>query len=140
MKELSFSSNWGAKECNWYHKHSPGTMSGHIWLQCTELKAWRNRHGTSLAAPVYEVTNTVSSNSSKWIFDTSASSHMIPDRNYSKTFSSVCVNVVLADKTQVDYTDVSSVCHSCRLPSRDVSVALLGHNLFVIRLYQSLYS
>jgi hypothetical protein len=39
--------------------------SGHIWTQCKELKAWRDRNGAEMVAPVQEVANTVSSNSSK---------------------------------------------------------------------------
>jgi hypothetical protein len=31
------SSNSGSKKCNWYPKHSPGTASCHIWIQCKEL-------------------------------------------------------------------------------------------------------
>jgi hypothetical protein len=77
----SSSSNSGGKECNWCCNHSPGTESVHIWTQCTELKARRERHSAKTAAPVHEVANTVSSNSSNWICDTGASSHMTPDRN-----------------------------------------------------------
>jgi hypothetical protein len=46
------SSNSGGKECNWCHKHSPGTASGHIWTQCKQLKVWRDRHGAETAAPI----------------------------------------------------------------------------------------
>jgi hypothetical protein len=134
------SSNSGGKECNWCRKHSPGTASGHIWTQCKELRARRYRNGAEMVAPIQEVTNTVSSNSSKWIFDTGESSHMTPDRNCLQSLSSVRSNVVLADKTQVEYTGVGSVRRSCRLPSRDISVVLLRRILFVPSLQKSLYS
>jgi hypothetical protein len=61
----SSSSNSGGKECNWCRKYSPGTASGHIWTQCKELKARRDRNGAETAARVQEVANTISSNSSK---------------------------------------------------------------------------
>jgi hypothetical protein len=93
-----------------------------------------------MAAPIQEVANTVSSNSSKWIFNTGASSHMTRDRNCFESFSSVRGNVVLADKTQVEYTAVSSVRRSCRLPSGEISVVLLHRVLFVQSLRKSLYS
>jgi hypothetical protein len=60
----SSSSNLGSKECNWGRKNSPVTVSGHIWTQCTDLRARRDRHGAEMAAPVLEVANTVSSKSS----------------------------------------------------------------------------
>jgi hypothetical protein len=88
-KGSSSSSNSGGKECNWYRKHSPGTASGHIWTQCKELKARRDRNGAKTAAPVQEVANTVGSNSSKCIFDNGASSQMTPDSNCFESFSSV---------------------------------------------------
>jgi hypothetical protein len=93
-----------------------------------------------MAAPIQEVVNTVSSNSSKWIFDTSASCHMTLDRNCFESLSSVRRNVVLADKTQVEYTGVGSVHLSCRLPSGDISVDLLHRILLVPSLRKSLYS
>jgi hypothetical protein len=98
-KGSSSSSNSGGKECNWCRKHSPGIASGHIWIQYKELKARRDRNGAETSAPVQEVANPISSNSAQWIFDTSASSHMTPDRNCFESFSSVRGNVVLADKT-----------------------------------------
>jgi hypothetical protein len=100
-KGSSSSSNSGGKECNWYRKHSPSIASGNIWTQWQERNAWRDRNGSETAAPVQEVANTVRSNSSKWIFDTGASSHMTPNRNCFECFSSVRGNVVLADMTQV---------------------------------------
>jgi hypothetical protein len=139
-KGSSSSSNLGSKECNWCRKHSPDTASGHIWTQYKELKAQRDRNGAETAAPVQEVANTVSSNSSKWIFDTGASSHMTPDRNFFESFSSVRGNVVLADKTQVEYPGVGLVRLSCHHPSGDISVGLLPRVLFVPRLRKSLYS
>jgi hypothetical protein len=139
-KDLVSSSNSGGKECNWCRKHSPDTVSGHIWTQCKELKARRDRNGAETAAPIQEVGNTVSSNSSKWIFDTGASSHMTPDRNCFESFSSVQGIVVLADKTQVDYTGVGSVRLSCRLPTGDISVVLLCSIHFVPSLRKSLIS
>jgi hypothetical protein len=63
-KRSSSFSNSGGKECNWCRKHSPGTASSHIWTQCKELTARRDRNGTEIAAPVQEIANTVSSNSS----------------------------------------------------------------------------
>jgi hypothetical protein len=64
-KGPSSASNSGGKECNWCCKHSPGTASSHIETQCKELKAWRDRNGAEMAAPIQEVANTVISNSSK---------------------------------------------------------------------------
>jgi hypothetical protein len=61
----SSSSKSGSKECNWCRPQSPGTACSHIWTLCKELKARRDRNGTETAAPVQEVTNTISSNSSK---------------------------------------------------------------------------
>jgi hypothetical protein len=74
------------------------------------------------------------------MFDTGASSHMTPDRNCFESFSSVRGNVVLADKTQIEYTGVSLVRFSSRLPSGDISVVLLHRILFVPSLRKSLYS
>jgi hypothetical protein len=93
-----------------------------------------------MAAPVQEVANPVSSNSSKWIFDTGTSSHMTPDRKCFESFSSVRGNEVLADKTQVEYTRIGSVSLSCRLPSGDISVVLLRRLNFVLSLWKSVYS
>jgi hypothetical protein len=142
MKKKGFasSSNSGGKECNWYHKHSPVTASGHIWTQCKRLIARRDRNGAETVAHFQEVANTVSANASKWIFDTGASSHMTLDRNCFKSFSSVQGNVVLADKTQVESTGVGSVPLSCRFPSGDISVVLVCHVLYVPSLRKSLYS
>jgi hypothetical protein len=139
-KGSSSSSNSGGKECNWCRKHSPGTACGHIWTQYKELKARRDRNRAEIATPVQEVANTVSSNSSKWIFNTGAFSHITPDRNCFESFSSVRGNVVLADKTQVEYTGVGLGRLSCRLPSGDISVVLLRRSLFVPSLWKSLYS
>jgi hypothetical protein len=47
-KEASTSSNLGSKKCNWGHKHSPGTVSGHICIQCKELKARRHRNSPQM--------------------------------------------------------------------------------------------
>jgi hypothetical protein len=93
-----------------------------------------------MAAPVQQVIHTVSSNSSKWIFDTGASSHMTLDANGFESSSSVQGNVVLTDKTQVEYTGVGLVCISCDLPSGDISVVLLHRVHFVPSLRKSLYS
>jgi hypothetical protein len=136
-KGSSSSSNSGGKECNWYRKHSPGTASGLIWTHFKDLKARRDTTGAEMAAPIQQVANTVSSNSSKWNFDSSASSHMTPDRNCFESFSSVRGNVVLADKTQVQYTSVGMVRLSCGLPSGDISVVLLRRVLFVPSLWKS---
>jgi hypothetical protein len=38
----STSSSSGGKECNWCRKHLTGTASGHIWIQCKDLKARRD--------------------------------------------------------------------------------------------------
>jgi hypothetical protein len=65
---------------------------------------------------------------------------MTPDRDSFESFSSVRGNRVLADMTQVEYTSVSSVSFSCRLPSRDISVVLFHRVLFVPGLRKSLYS
>jgi hypothetical protein len=91
-------------------------------------------------APVQEVANTVSSNSSKWIFDSRTSADMTPDRNCIESLSSVRGNVVLGDKTQVEYTGVGSVRLSCCLPTGVISVVLLHRVLFVSSLRTSLYS
>jgi hypothetical protein len=139
-KGSSSSSNSGGKECNWCRKHSPSTASSHLWTQCKELKAQRDRNGAETGAHIQDVANTVRSNSSESIFDTGASSHMTPDRNCFESFSSVRSNVVLADKTQVEYTGVGSVHCSCRHSSGDISVVLLHHVLFVKSLRRSLYS
>jgi hypothetical protein len=64
-KESSSSSNSGGKEYNWCRKHSLGTASGHIWTQYKDLRARRDRNRAETRAPVQEVANTVSSNSSK---------------------------------------------------------------------------
>jgi hypothetical protein len=98
-KASSSSSNSGNKECNWCRQHSPGIASGHIWTQCQELKVQRDRNGAEMVAPIQKFANAVSSKSSKWIFDTGASSHMTPDRNCVESFSSVRGNVLLAHKT-----------------------------------------
>jgi hypothetical protein len=92
-----------------------------------------------MAAPIQKVANTISSNSSKWIFDTGASSQMTPHRNCFKSFSSVRDNVILADKTQVEYTGIGSVRLSGHLPSGDISVVLLHRVVFVRSLRKSLY-
>jgi hypothetical protein len=131
-KGSSSSSNSGSKEYNWYRKHSPGTASSHIWTQCKELNARRDRNGAEMAAPVQEVANTVRSNSSKRIFHTGAFSHMSPNKTCFESFSSVQGNVVLADKTQVEYTGAGSVRLSCHLLSRDFSIVLLHRILFVL--------
>jgi hypothetical protein len=65
---------------------------------------------------------------------------MTPDRHCFESFSSVLGNVVLADKSQVEYTGVGSVCQSCRLPSGDISVVLLHRIVFVLSLRKSLNS
>jgi hypothetical protein len=93
-----------------------------------------------MAAPVQEVANTVSFNSSKWIFDTSASSHMTRDRNWFQSVSLVRRIVGLTDKTELEYTSVGSVRLSCHLLSGDISVVLLRGVLFVPSLWKSLYS
>jgi hypothetical protein len=93
-----------------------------------------------MVAPIQKVTNTVSSNSSKSIFDISTSSHLTPDRNCFESFSSVRGNVVLADNTQVEYISVGSVHLSYGLPSGHISIALLGHLHFFPSLLKSLYS
>jgi hypothetical protein len=65
---------------------------------------------------------------------------MTPDQNCFKSVSSVRGNVVHADKTQVEYSDVGTVSLSCRLPSENISVVLLRRVLFVPCLQKSLYS
>jgi hypothetical protein len=65
---------------------------------------------------------------------------MTPDKNCFESFSSVGGNVVLADKTQVEYTGIGSVHLSYRLPSGDISIVLLYRFLFVPSLRKSLYS
>jgi hypothetical protein len=57
-KGSSTSSNSGDKGCNWYRKHLSGTASGHIWTQCKEPKAPRDRNVAETAALVQEVGNT----------------------------------------------------------------------------------
>jgi hypothetical protein len=61
---FSSSSNSGGKQCNWSRKYSPGTAVGHIWTLLNELTAQRDQNAAETAAPIQEVTNTVSSNSS----------------------------------------------------------------------------
>jgi hypothetical protein len=97
-KESPSPTNSGSKVCNSYPKHSPGTRSTNIWIQLKELKIWIDGNGTNIVAAVQEVANTVSSKSSKWIFETGASSYMTSDRNCFESFSSVVGKVVLADK------------------------------------------
>jgi hypothetical protein len=65
---------------------------------------------------------------------------MTADSNCFESFSSFRGNVVLADKTQIEYTGVGSVRISCHLPSGDISVVLLSRVLFVPSLRKSLYS
>jgi hypothetical protein len=65
---------------------------------------------------------------------------MSPDKNCFESFSSVRGNVVLADKTQVEYTGVGLGRLSCPLPSGGISVVLLRRVLFVPSLRKSLYS
>jgi hypothetical protein len=62
------------------------------------------------------------------------------DRNCFESFSSVRSNVVLTDKTQVEYTGIGSVSHPCHLSSGYISVVLLYRVLFVPSLQKSLYS
>jgi hypothetical protein len=92
-----------------------------------------------MVAPIQEVTNSVGSNSSKLLFDTSTSSHKTPDTNCFKSFSSVRGNVVLADKSQIEYTSVGSVHLSSHLPNRDISVVLLCCVHFIPSLQKSLF-
>jgi hypothetical protein len=86
-----------------------------------------------MVALIEEVANTVIFNSSKWIFDSGTCSYMTPARNDFKSFSSVQDNVVLADKTWVEYTGVGSVHLSCPLWRRDNSLILL---CYVSRMFQ----
>jgi hypothetical protein len=65
---------------------------------------------------------------------------MTSDRNYFESFSSVQGNIILANKTQVEYTDIGSIHLSCHLPSRDISIVLLHRILFFPSLQKSLYS
>jgi hypothetical protein len=89
MTESLSSSNSGNKESNWYHKHLSGTGSSNIWILYKQFKVLKDRNGTKMAAPIKEVTNTISFNMSKWMFDTGTSSHMIQYRNCFKLFLSV---------------------------------------------------
>jgi hypothetical protein len=136
----SASSNSGGKECNWYHKHSPGTAAAHIWIQYKELNARSDRNGAKMAAPIQEVANTVSFNSSTWIVDTGAYSHTTPNRNCLESFSSVRGKIVYPDKTQVDSTGVGLVRLPYCLPSGDISVVLLHRVLIVPSVQTALYS
>jgi hypothetical protein len=65
---------------------------------------------------------------------------MNPDRNCFESFLSVRGNVVLVDKTQIEYTGVGTVRLSCSLPSGDISVVLLCRVVCVPSLLKSLYS
>jgi hypothetical protein len=65
---------------------------------------------------------------------------MTPDRKYFELFSSVRGNVVLAAKTQVEYTGIGLVRHSYYLPSGAISIVLLSRILFDPSLRKSLYS
>jgi hypothetical protein len=136
----SSSSNLRAKECNWYPKDSLGIASGHICTACQELKVRSDRISVEMAAPIQEVANTVSSHSSKWIFDTAVSSHISPDRNCFESVSSVRGNVVFADKIQVEYTGISYVRLACLHPGGDMFSVLLQCLPLVPSLWKSLYS
>jgi hypothetical protein len=136
-KGSSSFSNSGGTEYNWCRKRCPGIWSGQIWIQYKELKARRDRNGAETSAPVQKVTITVSPNSSKWIVDSGASSHMTPDRNCFESFLSVRGNVLLPDKTQVEYTGVGSVRLSGCVPSRQISVLLWRRVPFVPSLRKS---
>jgi hypothetical protein len=113
-------------------------VSVYISPPCTELKAQRDINGAEMVGPVQEVANTIRSNTSKWIFDTSASSQMTPDRNCFESFSSVRSNILLADKTEVEYTGIGSVHRSSLRPSGDIVIILLHRILFVPSLWKSL--
>jgi hypothetical protein len=128
----SSSSNSGCKEYHWCWQHSPGTVSIHIWTPFKELKAQRDGNGAEIVAPVQEVAKTVSSNSLKWIFDIGRFPYLTLDRNWFESILSVRSNVILAQKTQVEYTGIGSVCVSGRLASGDISVVLLYSVLFVL--------
>jgi hypothetical protein len=65
---------------------------------------------------------------------------MIPNRTYFEFFLSVPCNIVLANKTQVEYNGLGSVPLPFRLPRRDISVVLLRRDLFIPSLRKSLYS
>jgi hypothetical protein len=93
-----------------------------------------------MAAHISDVSNTVSSNSSKWNIETDTSPHMTPDRNSVKSFCSDRGNVFHANKTQVEYTGVGSVHLLWVLPSEDMSVLVLCRVRFVPSLEKSLNS
>jgi hypothetical protein len=88
-------------------------------------------------AHVQEVANTLSSNLSKWIFTTGASSHMSLDRNCFESLSSVRCNLVLAYKTPVKYTGISSLSYSNYLPSGDIAGVWLCRS-YLFQVYRSL--
>jgi hypothetical protein len=93
-----------------------------------------------MESPIQDVANTVRSNCSKWIFDTSASSHMPPVRNWFESGSSDRGNVGWADMIQVEYTGLGLVFLRCRLPSGDISGVLVRGVLCVPSLWKCLYS
>jgi hypothetical protein len=130
QKRSSYSSNAGSKECDWCRRHSPGTAFGHIWIQCKELNARGDRNGSKPVAPIQQVANTESSNPSNWFFDTGESCHRTLGRNCFKSVSSVQGNIVLADKTKVEYTGISSVRCSHRLPSGEYFCCLVASSSF----------
>jgi hypothetical protein len=137
QKGSFISCNLGSKKCHWCYKHSLGTGSGHIYTLCTELQARRDRNSVKMPASLQDVAITLSSNSSKWIFDTSTSSHMTLDRNWFKSFSSGGSNEVLPDKTLVEYTDLAKFIS---LVIFLVEILLLSYcvTFFVFQLYISL--
>jgi hypothetical protein len=65
---------------------------------------------------------------------------MIPDRNDVEYFSSFRSNVVLANKTYVEYTGIGLFHIRCRMPIRDIAILLLHRILFVQSLRKSIYS
>jgi hypothetical protein len=64
---------------------------------------------------------------------------MTPDRICFESVSSVRGNIVLAEKTQVEYTGIGSVPLFCNIPSRDISIVLWCRVLIVPRLRKSSY-
>jgi hypothetical protein len=100
-------------------------VSGQIWTPWKVLIAQRDQNSTEMAPPVEEVPNIISSNSSKWIFIIDPSSHITPDRNCFKSFSSARGTRVFADMDQVVYRGDNSVLLSCQLSHSNISDDLL---------------
>jgi hypothetical protein len=105
--------------------------SAHIWTPYKEFKVRRDQNGIEMAASIKQVDNTVSFNSSKWVFETRASSQIAPDRGCFKSDFSDRGTVVLADRTLVAWTSIGLARVSHCLRRRHSSIMMLHRNYFV---------